>query len=80
MTTARRQETVTVSAPTELADAGSAEAVAEQIFTAALGAFDVLNIYLGDRLGWYRTLAEAGAMSPGELAARSGTDARYARE
>ena len=58
----------------------SSEAVAEQIFSAALGAFDVLNIYLGDRLGWYRTLAEAGALTPTELAAHSGTAERYARE
>src|SRR4051794_23849071 len=58
----------------------STDAVADQVFSAALGAFDVLNIYLGDRLGWYRTLAGAGALSPGELATRSGTTERYARE
>src|SRR4051794_8905696 len=58
----------------------STEAVADQVFSAALGAFDVLNIYLGDRLGWYRTLAGAGALTPAELAARSGTTERYARE
>lgn len=58
----------------------STEAVADQIFSAALGAFDVLNIYLGDRLGWYRTLAGAGALTPNELATRSGTTERYARE
>ena len=58
----------------------STEAVADQVFSAALGAFDALNIYLGDRLGWYRTLAGTGALTPGELAAQSGATERYARE
>jgi 2-polyprenyl-3-methyl-5-hydroxy-6-metoxy-1,4-benzoquinol methylase len=58
----------------------SADAVADTVFSAALGAFDALNIYLGDRLGWYRILAGAGALTPAELAARSGTAERYARE
>ena len=73
---------------TDIADAAvagrsepaTAETVAEQVFTATLGAFDVLNIYLGDRLDWYRTLADAGALSPDELAAHSRTDPRYSRE
>ncbi|MDN5919235.1 MAG: methyltransferase domain-containing protein [Pseudonocardia sp.] len=70
-----------MGAPTKDPDAGTnVEDVAERIFTAALGAFDVLNIYLGDRLGWYRTLSEAGALAPDELADRTGTDPRYARE
>src|SRR4051812_4356626 len=58
----------------------STEAVADQIFSSALGAFDVLNIYLGDRLGWYRTLSAAGALTPDELATRTGTTERYVRE
>ena len=33
---------------------------------------------LGDRLGWYRALADAPATPP-ELAQRTGSDARYAR-
>lgn len=57
-----------------------AEAVADRLVAAALGAFDVLAIYLGDRLGWYRTLADAGPLTPRELADRSGTSERYARE
>lgn len=64
----------------ETAGPATVEAVAERIVGATLGAFDVLNIYLGDRLDWYRTLADAGALSPDELAARSRTDPRYARE
>jgi SAM-dependent methyltransferase len=38
------------------------------------------NVVLGDRLGLYRELAEGGAATPGELAGRTGTDARYLAE
>lgn len=41
---------------------------------------EILSVYLGDRLGWYRALAEGGPASPGELVARAGGDLRYARE
>ncbi len=58
----------------------SADALAERVFSAALGAFDLAGIYLGDRLGLYRTLSADGPASPEELAARTGIDARYARE
>ena len=56
-----------------------AEAFAERVFGAVLGTMDVFSIHLGDRLGFYRALAEAPA-TPVELAERTGTDARYARE
>ena len=36
------------------------EALGGRIFEAALGAADILSIYLGDRLGWYRSLAADG--------------------
>ncbi len=58
----------------------TAEAVAERVFASALGALEVLSIYVGDRLGWYRSLAEHGPTGPEELARRTGTDPRYARE
>jgi SAM-dependent methyltransferase len=57
-----------------------ADALAERIFSAAVASFDIAGIYLGDRLGWYRSLATDGPATPDELAARTGTDARYARE
>lgn len=57
-----------------------AEAVAGRVFAAALGMMDILSIYLGDRLGWYRSLAAEGPTTPPELAARTGTSERYARE
>jgi SAM-dependent methyltransferase len=58
----------------------SADALAERLFTAAVATFDLAGIYLGDRLGYFRSLADDGPATADELAARSGTDARYARE
>jgi ubiquinone/menaquinone biosynthesis C-methylase UbiE len=58
----------------------TADALAERLFSSALGAFDLAGVYLGDRLGWYRDLHEHGPATPDELASRTGTDARYARE
>ncbi len=37
-------------------------------------------VVMGDRLGLYRALAEAGPMSPAELAGATGTAERYVRE
>ncbi len=56
------------------------DALIERIFAAAVASFDIAGIYLGERLGWYRSLADDGPATPDELAARTGTDARYARE
>jgi 2-polyprenyl-3-methyl-5-hydroxy-6-metoxy-1,4-benzoquinol methylase len=49
------------------------------LFAALVGAYEVAAVDLGSRLGWYRALADAPATAP-ELAQRTGTDARYARE
>ncbi|MFI2486583.1 class I SAM-dependent methyltransferase [Promicromonospora kroppenstedtii] len=61
-------------------EAPTAEAVAERLFGAVLGTVDLMSTFLGDRLGWYRSLAEDGPATPPQLAERTGTDARYARE
>jgi SAM-dependent methyltransferase len=37
-------------------------------------------VYVGQRLGLYKALAEGGPSTPGELAARTGTQERYVRE
>src|SRR6202451_559156 len=37
-------------------------------------------VVMGDKLGLYRALAGAGALSPADLAARTGTAERYVRE
>jgi SAM-dependent methyltransferase len=39
-----------------------------------------LMVHLGDRLGLYRAMAGAGPLTPGDLAARTGTQERYVRE
>jgi SAM-dependent methyltransferase len=57
-----------------------ADAIAEQLFASALGAMELLSVYLGDRLGWYRSLRNDGPATPFELAERTGTSERYARE
>jgi len=53
---------------------------ADRLFGAALGLIDVLAVYMGDRLGWYRALAANGPATPAELVARAGGSERYARE
>jgi SAM-dependent methyltransferase len=58
----------------------SPDALVERLFGALLGAMDLFSVYLGDRLGYYRTLAEDGPATSRELAARTGTAERYARE
>ncbi|GAA1760160.1 class I SAM-dependent methyltransferase [Agromyces humatus] len=55
-------------------------AFAERVFADTLGAFGVMSIYLGDRLGWYRALADDGPLDAPTLAERTGTQERYARE
>jgi SAM-dependent methyltransferase len=50
-------------------------------FVADLGAtISAGNVVIGDKLGLYRALAEAGPLTPAELAARTGTAERYVRE
>ncbi|MDP9358995.1 MAG: methyltransferase domain-containing protein [Chloroflexota bacterium] len=56
------------------------DALATRLFEATLGAMDLFAVYLGHRLGYYRALAEGGPATSGELAQRTGTAERYARE
>ena len=56
------------------------DAFVERLFQATLGAFDLLTIYVGDRLGLYRALAEQGASTSEQLARAAGIHERYARE
>ena len=58
----------------------TADALTERVFSAAVASFDLAGIYLGHRLGWYDSLAADGAATADELASRTRTDARYARE
>jgi SAM-dependent methyltransferase len=56
------------------------DALVERLFEATLGTFDLLTIYLGDRLGLYRALAEQGPSTSEQLAQAAGIAERYARE
>ncbi|MBX9247132.1 methyltransferase domain-containing protein [Actinotalea ferrariae] len=60
-------------------DAPAAE-VADRVLAATLGAMELSAIHLGDRLGWYRALADHGPLTSVELATETGTVERYARE
>lgn len=56
------------------------EQFVEDVLGAIDGAFTVFGLYLGDQLGFYDALADAASLIPGELATRTDTDERYARE
>jgi len=59
--------------------ATSTDAFVERLFGAVLATMDLHAVYLGDRLGYYRALAD-GPLTSAQLAAYSGTAERYARE
>jgi len=75
----------------ETFDAGSAsvdsppgvnrtEALRERMFSSAVAALEMYTVYLGERLGLYRALANGGPATSAQLADRTGTAERYARE
>ena len=56
------------------------EALVRKLSADAIGALDLLCVYIGDRLGLYRALAGRLALTAAELAAIGGVHERYARE
>jgi 2-polyprenyl-3-methyl-5-hydroxy-6-metoxy-1,4-benzoquinol methylase len=56
------------------------KALVERLFQDSLGALELYTVYLGERLGLYRALAEGGPATSSELAERTGTVERYVRE
>jgi 2-polyprenyl-3-methyl-5-hydroxy-6-metoxy-1,4-benzoquinol methylase len=56
------------------------QALADRLLREAGAALELYTIYLGERLGLYRTLAEQGPATSAELATRTGTAERYIRE
>ena len=56
------------------------DALVERIFIDVLGFNEIYLVYLGERLGLYRALAEHGAATSEELAERAQVSERYARE
>jgi len=61
-------------------DDTAVDAFADRMLTSFLGAIETMSVHLGSRLGWYDALAGGAALTAAELAARTDTDARYARE
>lgn len=61
-------------------DSNRTEAFAERVQGELAAAVSAALVYLGDRLGLYRALARAGALTPAELAQRCSIAERYARE
>lgn len=58
----------------------SPDGLVERLFRATIAAMDLFSVYLGDRLGYYRALADGGPATSQELAQRTATAERYARE
>ena len=56
------------------------DALATRLFESSIAMMDIITVYLGDRLGLYRALADLGAATAAELAAATGTHERYVRE
>jgi 2-polyprenyl-3-methyl-5-hydroxy-6-metoxy-1,4-benzoquinol methylase len=55
-------------------------ALDERLLDATVDTLELFAVYLGSRLGLYRTLAEHGPMTAGELATTARINLRYARE
>ena len=55
-------------------------ALVERLFHGGIAVLEMLSIYVGDRLGLYRALAERGPVTTSQLARSAGIHERYARE
>jgi len=56
------------------------DALVGRIFNSVIGSLELFHVYLGVRLGLYRVVAEKGPLTPAQLAAAAGINARYGRE
>src|SRR5205823_2249878 len=63
-----------------LSEAQRRDELVGRLFGASIQAMELGAVYLGDRLGLYQVLKEAGPANSVELAERTGTHERYARE
>jgi SAM-dependent methyltransferase len=54
--------------------------LAGRLFMAGINAMELFCVYVGDQLGFYRTLRDRGALSAPELANDAGTNERLTRE
>ena len=62
------------------AEARDRDEFINRLFTDAIGAFNILAIHIGNRLGFYRELVGPGGLTSAELAERTSTHERYVRE
>jgi len=56
------------------------DAFVERMLASAGGAFDIFTVHIGHKLGFYRALTGGVSLTPGGLAAQTGTQSRYVRE
>jgi 2-polyprenyl-3-methyl-5-hydroxy-6-metoxy-1,4-benzoquinol methylase len=56
------------------------DSLVSRLFQTGLGALDIWAVYIGDRLGYYRVLADQGPTTSTKLAACTDTNERYTRE
>ena len=75
-----QQADLATGGPRSEEDEARTTAFVGRLFEAALGAVDIASVYVGDRLGLYRTLAASGPATSNQLAGRAGIHERYARE
>ena len=77
----RTQEPTPTPSPSAAAiDEGKLEAFLGQVVQEVGAAYNTVLTAIGDELGLYKVLAQAGPLSSTDLAARSGTHERYVRE
>lgn len=59
---------------------GARDQLVERLFGATIATLDLFHVWLGERLGLYRALADSGPVTPAELSASAGINERYATE
>ena len=69
-----------LTSPTMEPLADRTKALADRLRANTLGALELYTLYLGERLGLYRALADGEPVTSSELAERTGTVERYVRE
>lgn len=62
------------------ATAQQRDAFVERLLGSLSGMFTIFTVYIGDRLGLYRALAQGGPSTAVEVASRAGAHERYVRE
>jgi SAM-dependent methyltransferase len=69
-----------MSTPTAAPERATPDELVERVFDAMVKTFELFCLYVGDQLGFYQALHEAGPATSPELAERAGTTERYTRE